>query len=62
MQPAAQGTIRGTMQPVCARVMKLVDIPDLKSGAERRTGSIPVPGTNTLRIVQRTVLAITASP
>ncbi len=25
--------------------MKLVDIPDLKSGAERRAGSIPAPGT-----------------
>lgn len=30
-----------------ARMMKLVDIPDLKSGAERRAGSIPAPGTNT---------------
>lgn len=28
-----------------ARMMELVDIPDLKSGAERRAGSIPAPGT-----------------
>ncbi len=27
-------------------MMKLVDIPDLKSGAERRAGSIPAPGTS----------------
>lgn len=44
-----------------ARMMKLVDIPDLKSGALRRAGSIPAPGTNTLRAVQRTALAQTCS-
>lgn len=41
-------------------MMKLVDIPDLKSGAERRAGSTPAPGTITLRTIRRSMLA--ASP
>lgn len=54
--------IGGKARSSKARMMKLVDIPDLKSGAERRAGSIPAPGTNTLRTVQRTMLAITPFP
>jgi len=33
------------MRNCCARMMKLVDIPDLKSGGFGRAGSIPAPGT-----------------
>lgn len=36
-----------------ARMMKLVDIPDLKSGAEWRAGSTPAPGTNLLQTVPK---------
>lgn len=39
---------RARYNPRFARVMKLVNIADLKSAADRLTGSSPVPGTNTV--------------
>ena len=46
------------MRSCCARMMKLVDIPDLKSGGFGRAGSIPAPGTSISRQIPRLYLAL----